>query len=309
MKAVIFGGSGFLGSHVADMLTRAQIDVTIFDLMPSTHLKPRQTMIIGDIRDAQKVAAAVGGQDYVLNFAGIAGLEDARKKPIQAADVNILGNLNILEAMVKHPPKRYIFASTYYVYSEFGSVYRITKQACELFIEDYAARFDLNYSILRFGSLYGERSNESNAVYRFLKDAMTKNKIVRDGSGEDIREYVHVIDAARSTVEVMMKQEYENQHVILAGNQRIKIKELLEMIREIMSKDIEIEYKPLPENDMDHYKITPYAFKPKTALRYTGEGYHDLGQGLLQMLYSIRDQMHEDEIHSVDRIQWKTPEV
>jgi len=294
-KAIVFGGSGFLGSHVVDMLDRAQVDVTIFDVAPSPYLKPHQRMIIGDIRDQKSVREAIKGQDYVLNFAGIAGLEEARQKPHVACEANILGNLNILEAMVTEKPKRYIFASTYYVYSEFGSIYRITKQACELFIEDYAKRFGINYSILRYGSLYGERSNQTNAVYRLLHDALVSRKIVREGGGDDIREYVHVQDAARSTVEVMLKPEYSNQHVILAGNQKTRIRELLEMIQEMMGHEVQVEYRESATRDSDHYHITPYSFKPRTAFRYTGERYHDLGQGLLQMLYSIREEIQQQE--------------
>jgi UDP-glucose 4-epimerase len=296
LKAVVFGGSGFLGSHVVDMLEKASVEVTIFDQIQSPYHKSHKNMILGDIRDALAVKAALVGQDYVLNFAGIAGLEEAREKPRQTAEANIIGNLNILEGMIGQPPQRYIFASTYYVYSEFGSIYRITKQSCELFIEDYAKRFGINYSILRYGSLYGERSNKSNAVYRLLYDALVSRRIVREGGGDDIREYVHVQDAARSTVEVMLKPEYSNQHVILAGQQKTRIRDLLEMIQEMMGHSVQVEYKESSKRDSDHYHITPYTFKPQTAFRYSGESYHDLGQGLLQMLYNIRDQISRDEL-------------
>jgi len=290
-RAIVFGGSGFLGSHVADALSSRGLKVTIFDLKTSTFQNPDHTYLQGDIRDSKAVSEAIHGQDYVLNFAGIANLEEARQNPQLTADINIVGNLNILEALKSHPPKRFIFASTYYVYSEFGSIYRITKQACELFIEDYSKRFQIPYSVLRYGSLYGDRADERNTVYRLVKEALTNKKVVRQGNGEEIREYIHVRDAAQFTYEVMLNDQYKNQHVILSGQQRLKIKELLEMLKEICGRQLEVVYQEVPAGDTDHYSVTPYTFRPKMAFRYSGDCHHDLGQGLLQLMYDVEDQL------------------
>ena len=69
-KAIVFGGSGFLGSHVADVLSDDGLDVTIFDRRQSPYLRPDQTMVIGDILDANKVRETIKGQDVVYHFAG-----------------------------------------------------------------------------------------------------------------------------------------------------------------------------------------------------------------------------------------------
>ncbi len=272
------------------MLSSKGLDVTIFDSARSAHILSDQKMILGDIRDKNLVAEIVPDFDYILNFAAIANLEEAKSNPMLASEVNIMGNLNVLEAMKAKPPKRYIFASTYYVYSEFGSVYRITKQACELYIEDYAKRFGIPYSVLRYGSLYGERADNRNTVYRLIQEAMKNKKIVRYGTGEEVREYIHVRDAARQTYDVMLDENFKDQHVILSGQQRYKIRELLSMIREIMGRDIEVEYRDIPRDDTDHYFSTPYTFRPRVAMRYSGPCHYDLGQGLLQLMYTI----HED---------------
>ena len=68
-----------------------------------------------------------------------------------------------------------MFASTIYVYSDLGSFYRVSKQACEKIIEEYQREFNISYTILRYGSLYGPRSNKTNGIYNMLFQAL-KNK-------------------------------------------------------------------------------------------------------------------------------------
>lgn len=291
MKVLVFGGAGFLGSHVADALTNSGYKVTIFDLKKSPFLKKGQTSVIGNILDAKLVGGTVKGHDIVYNFAGIADMDDAKKSPIDTIKNNILGNTIILNACVKNKIKRFVFASTIYVYSNRGSFYRSSKQACELIIENYREVYDLDYTILRYGSLYGPRTEESNWLNRILKQALTEGKVVRYGDGEEIREYVHVFDAARCSAEILSK-EYKNQHVIITGNQQIKIKNLLSMIKEIVGNKIEIEYKKPDDKTCYydpslHYEITPYAFNPKLAKRLVSKDYIDLGQGILELLKEI----------------------
>lgn len=77
-KIIVFGGSGFLGSHVADKLTDYGYDVTIFDLVKSPYLRKNQKMIIGNILDEEQVREAIKGNQIVYNFAGYADLDTAK---------------------------------------------------------------------------------------------------------------------------------------------------------------------------------------------------------------------------------------
>ena len=90
-KVTVFGGSGFLGSHVADALTEAGHKVTIYDINPSEYISTGQEMIVGDILDAEGVYKAVQDCDYVYNFAGIADLDDAINKPADTIMQNVVG--------------------------------------------------------------------------------------------------------------------------------------------------------------------------------------------------------------------------
>lgn len=295
MKAVIFGGSGFLGSHVADALTLKGYNVIIFDLKPSVYLQKSQRMIIGDILDQPKVEETLRDCDVVYNFAGIADIDEASKKPLDSIKFNILGNSIILEACVKTNIKRFIFASSLYVYSRAGSFYRCTKQACELLIENYHEEFGLLYTILRYGSLYGPRSDERSFIYRIIKQALTERKITRYGDGEELREYIHVLDAAKGSVEIL-SDEFINQHVILTGNQQIRIKDLLFMIQEILDNNIEIEF--LPPDKHSHYEITPYSFAPRVGKRLTYKTYLDLSQGILDSIYELYKKLNSLPTHN-----------
>lgn len=289
MKAIVFGGSGFLGSHVADALQKAGYDVAIFDLKQSPYLQQGQEMIVGNILDKKAVKKAIKGCDIVYNFAGMADIEKAKEKPVEAVELNILGNTIILDACRENNVKRFVFASSLYVYSNVGSIYRCTKQACELIIENYYEDYGLPYTILRYGSLYGPRANEENWVYKTLAQAITEGRMTRYGDGEELREYVHVEDAARCSVDILSK-EFENEYVIITGYQQMKIKDMMKMINEMLGNRIEMEF--LPAKSKLHYEITPYSFNPKIAKRYLSNYYLDIGQGLLQCLEEVYKKKH-----------------
>lgn len=284
MKAIVFGGSGFLGSHVADCLTARGYEVTIFDVKASPYLLPTQTMIVGDILDEASVFKALAGQDYVYNFAGIADLDDATTKPSLTVQLNIQGNINIMAGALRAQARRFIYASTIYVYSQKGGFYRCSKQAAEIYIEEYQRHFGLKFTILRYGTLYGPRADERNSIYRYLKQAMETRSIACQGNGEELREYIHVQDAARLTADIL-HDDYLNRHIIITGHYPMKFKDMLLMIREILGQDIKIEFSG--EQNCDHYSLTPYSFAPKIGHKLVNHCYLDMGQGLLECLHEM----------------------
>jgi UDP-glucose 4-epimerase len=282
--AVVVGGSGFVGSHVADALSDRGYRVRIVDLKPSSYLRADQEMLIGDILDERNLVELLEGATYVYNFAGIADIEAARQRPLDTIRVNVLGNTCLLEACRRVGVRRVIYASTVYVYSLAGGFYRCSKQAAELYIEAYQQEYGLPYTILRFGSLYGPRADANNAVRRYLTQALLHGRIVCYGDGEEVREYIHVADAARSSVDILAP-EFENEHVVLTGHQPMKVRALLETIQEILNRKIDIVFEP-PDSTV-HYRITPYNFHPRIGKKLVGRYYLDMGQGLLACLDEI----------------------
>ncbi len=281
MKITVFGGSGFLGSHICDKLTGAGHDVTIVDLHPSPWLKEGQTMLQGSILDEETVDRAVEGADCVFNYAGIADIGEANSRPVDTARLNVVGNVMALEACRRHRTRRYVFASSLYVYGRSGGFYRCSKQACEIYIENYQAMHGLEYTILRYGSLYGPRADNRNAIHRFVHEAMTTGCITYYGAPTALREYVHVDDAAQATLEVL-DPKFANQNIIITGNQPMRVGDLFKMIGEILGRDIEIKYQNDPNSG--HYQITPYAFMPKVGRKLVPPLTVDLGQGILRVM-------------------------
>jgi len=293
--AIVYGASGFLGSHVADALSVSGYRVRLFDRSPSRYQRADQEMIIGDIMDLEQVKEAAHGAAVVYNFAAIADIDEAQEKPIATATINVLGNMHTLEAARLAGARRFVFASTIYVYSESGSFYRASKQAAERFIETYHERYGLEYSILRYGSLYGRRTDARNGIYRMLYEALERHSITYHGSGEAIREYIHVEDAARMSVQVLAP-EFANRHLILTGQERLRIKDVMTMISEIMPGKIDLRFDEARAGH--HYEVTPYAYQPRIGRKLVLNEHVDLGQGLLDCLQDIHqsmDRSDEDE--------------
>jgi len=295
MKAIVFGGSGFVGSHVADTLTRAGHEVAIFDRRPSPYLAAGQRMVVGDILDAAAIEQATAGSHVVYNFAGMADIDEALARPVETAQLNLVGCAHMLEAARQAGVSRFVQASTIYVSSESGGFYRASKQACELWVEEYQRQFGLDYTILRYGTLYGGRSDSRNSVYRYLRQALVARRISAQATGDEIREYIHVRDAAENSVAIL-SDEFRNQPVILTGHSPMRFRELLQMIREIVGQDVEIALEPPPPGGADargHYSFTPYTFRPKVGRKLAAHAYIDLGQGLIECLEEIYDAEHK----------------
>lgn len=290
-KVCVVGGAGFLGSHVADALSDAGYGVRIYDRNPSPWLRPDQEMVVGDLLDAASVAAAVAGSDAVYNFAALADLNEALDKPVETVRINVLGNMYVMEACRLHGVKRFMYASTVYVYSRQGGFYRCSKQAAEQYVDEYQRAYGLDYTILRYGSLYGPRADQSNGLFRIVKHALETGVVRYEGSADALREYIHVEDAARASV-AAIGEEFRNQSVILTGQEPMRVLDLLEMLVEILGLSKPVEF--VANDQPGHYVRTPYAYQPKLGRKYVPPMHVDLGQGLLQLIEDVRDRKSAD---------------
>ncbi len=284
-RVLVIGGSGFLGSHVADALSEAGYNVLIFDRQESKWKRPNQEMIIGDMMDLSLLNAAILGCYAVYNFAAIADLDEAITKPVETVRINILGNVQILETCRKFNVERYVYASTVYVNSREGGFYRCSKRAAEQYVEQYQESYGLNYTILRYGSLYGPRSDEHNGLWRIVRKALETGKVSYNGSSEAMREYIHVVDAARASV-IALGEDFRNEHVVLTGQEPMRVMDLLKMLAEILGMSQQVEF--IDGDHLGHYIRTPYAYQPKLGRKYVPPLHVDLGQGLLELILDIQ---------------------
>jgi len=284
MKVVVFGGSGFLGSYVVDALLQHGHQVVVFDRTPSPWLKDRGTMILGDIMDAQAVGRALEGAEAVYHFAGMADLNSSLDAPEKTLSLNIMGTVTILEEARKLPLKRFVYASSAYVFSTKGAFYGTSKKCAELIIEQYGEQYSLPYSIIRYGSVYGERADASNRLHSFLKEALTKGSITFPGDGSEEREYIHGRDAGKLSVDIL-DPAYINQNILLTGHERFKYSYLLNMINEMLGGSIEIKF--MNKEYKGHYTTTQYSFTPRTGVKLINNPCVDFGQGLLECMENI----------------------
>ena len=284
-KVCVIGGGGFLGSHVCDQLTHSGYQVIIFDKKESAWKNSNQKMIVADVLDQQALESAIEGCEAVYNFAAIADLDDALNKPIDAAKVNILGNIMALEACRKYNVKRFVYASTVYVHSREGGFYRCSKHAAEQFVEEYQVRYGLDFTILRYGSLYGPRSDHHNGLWRIINNALDKKRVYYEGSPEAMREYIHVVDAARASVAIL-RNDFKNEHIVLTGQEPMRVADLLKMLAEILGISQAVEF--IESDHAGHYIRTPYAYQTRLGRKYVPSLHVDLGQGLLEMIGEIK---------------------
>ena len=293
-EVVVFGGSGFLGSYVVEELARREYNVLIADTKDPPPALFGFEYVQCDVMNEEEVERAVSGRSIVYNFAGFANLDASIDQPRETIEKNVIGTINVLEACRNANLQRFIYASSAYALSSKGSFYGISKFASEKIVEEYYNRFSIPFSIVRYGSLYGERANADNAIYRWITQAYREGHIVHNGNGEEIREYIHASDAATLSVNILEDEKYENQHIVLTGVERMKQNEILQMIQEIFNDRITIEFTDTKFEG--HYTVTPYSLDPSVARKLVLSEFMDFGQGLVEYAKHI----HKTEINEQD---------
>jgi UDP-glucose 4-epimerase len=286
-NVLVFGGFGFLGYYLLKELLARDYIVTVADIKEDLEFKEVVKFVNCDISVKNQVDEIFSKKNYdiVYNLAGFANLDFAIKDPLKTMQLNIIGNIHVLEACVNYSVEKFIYASSAYAMSNKGSFYGISKLASEKIIEEYHDKYNLKFTILRYGSVYSERPYDNNYIYNLVKTAVLTNKIEHNGDGNEIREYIHAADAAKLSVDVIESDEFNNLHVILTGIERMKRLELFNMINEILNNKVNIKCNNL--GLQNHYKFTPYSFEPSLSRKLILNPHIDMGQGLLECIRSV----------------------
>ena len=285
MQITVLGGSGFLGSHVADELSKRGHKVIIFDKKKSKWIRSDQKMFIGNILNPNDLENAIKNTDVVFHFAALADLDQALKNPINTVKVNILGTVQVLELCRKHNIKRFIHASTIYVNSSEGGFYRSSKKAAEDYVREYKKNYNLSYTIIRFGSLYGRRADDTNGVRKIIKRAIAKGKLTYVGNRKSVREYINISDAAKACCEIL-KNKYKNKHIILTGTKKIKVFDFLNRLSKILNISQKIEFRNLKFTG--RYITIPYTYKPEKGVKFVFKSTSNFYKQLPQLVNEIK---------------------
>lgn len=293
-NVLIIGGSGFLGSHIADTLSDQGHMVRIFDRVDSPWRREDQELVIGDVLDTDSLDQACKGMDAVFHLAGIAEIAESGKDPKKTMQINVMGSMNAIEAAMKANVRRFLFASTVYVFSSEGSFYRVSKNTVEMLLRNYSKEQGLEYTILRYGSLYGPRAQGWNGLYKLVKRALVDKRIEYAGTGDERREFIHINDAAELSVKAL-GEEFANKCLTITGGQSVSLKEFLHMLREIMNGNLDLSFVP-EKRDSLHYSLTPYRFTPHPGVKMVPSVYRDLGQGIYELVEDVyRQELDETE--------------
>jgi len=249
MNIKLIGGNGFIGSRVYEYLKDKNYNVEIIDVQDSYTKNEYKKCDI--VTEPEKLEQLLKNADVVYMLAAISEATKNTENPKLAINTNILGLHNVLDACLKNNVKRIVFSSTSWVYSDCkeeivdentvlnvnagSSIYTTTKIAGEMLIKSYHRCFDLNYTILRYGTIYGERANPRTAISTFLKRAKAGEDITISSDG--YRNFIHVDDIARTTASIVdFFDVTANETINIDGLTSYSLNDIGNIIKDIYSE-------------------------------------------------------------------------
>lgn len=209
MKSVLVtGGNGFIGRYVVEELQQRDYAVTVLDTRWRRQVEGSHLML-GDIRDATAVTEAVAHVEGVIHLAGVLGTQETIKNPRPAAETNILGGLNVLEACAQYDvPLVNIAVGNYWM----NNTYSITKNTVERFVDMFVRFRNSRMSVVRALNAFGPRqiaaapygpSKVRKIMPSFVCRAIEGEPIEIYGDGEQIMDMIYVGDVAKVLVNAL----------------------------------------------------------------------------------------------------------
>lgn len=272
MKCLVTGGAGFIGSNVVCRLLERGHEVTVFDNCSTGYeinLKPypKVEFVRGDIRDARAVEAAVSGKDAIFHLAASVGNKKSIDEPIYDASHNVLGTINVLEAMRKYDVGNIVYSSSAGIFgepqyqpvdethpSEPDSPYGATKLCGEKLVLSYMKLYAIKAAALRYFNVYGENQRfdaYGNVIPIFASRIARGEGVTIFGDGEQTRDFIDVKDVAAANVAAAENSEAWGTFNVGTGTE-ITINRLAEILGEVTAENFEVVYGPPRPGDVRH---------------------------------------------------------
>lgn len=215
MKILITGGSGFIGSHIAEHYQGKAEEIRILDNLRTGYRKNLDGLdvnfIEGSITDRDTVRNAVQGIDLIFHLAALVSVPESMEKPSECVDINVHGLLNVLEEASHAGVRKLVFASSAAIYGDNPAVpkvetmlpepkspYAITKLDGEYYLDLFQQEGRLETAAIRFFNVFGPRQDPKGAyaaaVPIFIEKAIHGESISIHGDGGQTRDFIYVKD-------------------------------------------------------------------------------------------------------------------
>ncbi len=271
MRVLITGGSGFIGSHLAEHF-QGQAEVRVLDNLRTGFRRNLNgfdvEFIEGSVCDRELVREAVQDVDYVFHMAALVSVPESMEKPSECVDINVKGLINVLEESSSAGVRKLCFASSAAIYGDNPTVpkleamlpepkspYAITKLDGEYYCGMFQAEGRLQTACLRFFNVFGSRQDPNGpyaaAVPIFFQKALSGEPITIFGDGGATRDFIFVKDIVAALI--FLAENESVTGVFNAGyGRQTSVKELAESILELTGSSSGIVYAPERAGDVRH---------------------------------------------------------
>lgn len=271
MRSLVTGGAGFIGSNVVRLLLERGHEVAVLDNVSTGYASnlepyPEVELIRGDVRDAGAVSGAVAGRDWVFHLAASVGNKKSIDDPVHDASHNVIGTVNVLEAMREHGVGTVVYSSSAGIFGEPryepvdedhpvepDSPYGATKLCGEKLVLSYAKLYGIKAASLRYFNVYGENQRfdaYGNVIPIFASRIARGEPLTIFGDGEQTRDFIDVRDVAAANVAAAEKGATGTFNV--GTGSRITINRLVELLREATGERVEANHGPPRPGDVRH---------------------------------------------------------
>ena len=299
MKALVTGGSGFIGSNVTRMLLEKGIEVHVYDNLSSGYFENIKDLDVEfvqkDILDTEAVNEACKGVDVVFHLAASVGRQRSIDNPQLDSQINLIGTVNVLEGMRLNGVKRIVYSSSAAMFGELltpeideshpqnaDSPYGVSKLAAEKMILAYTGIYDIQAICLRYFNIYGVNQRYDlygNVIPIFAHKLFAGEPLTIYGDGTQTRDFVNVRDIARANLMAGLSDIPTNYFNMGSGSS-ITINRLAEMMQDISGIHTGIQYLPKRKADVLHCKAN--ATKVLDTMGFKAEV--SLEEGLVQYI-------------------------
>ncbi|MGA6099572.1 NAD-dependent epimerase/dehydratase family protein [Stutzerimonas marianensis] len=272
---LVTGGAGFIGSNLVDLLLAQGHGVRILDNLSTGKQAnlpsdPRVEFIKGDVADVQLVRRAVQGCQAVVHLAAVASVQASVEDPVGTHQSNLVGTLNICEAMREAGIRRVVFASSAAVYGNNGdgeaideetpkaplTPYAADKLASEHYLDFYRRQHGLEPVVFRFFNIYGPRQDPSSpysgVISIFTERALKRQPIIVFGDGEQTRDFLYVGDLVELLGQALKQEEIDVGAINVGLNRATSLNQLLAAIGDVVGELPPVSYQAARSGDIRH---------------------------------------------------------